>query len=70
MSLDITFDADFVSTIPPLVTVRDTTWRYVFVDTELWDDGYYHPIYAPYCAVSFAPNALLCFPTDLDEIDF
>lgn len=52
MNDDITFDELFVA--PKFYVVRHTEWKYVFSgDTELWADGFYHPIYVPYCKVEF-----------------
>ena len=59
---DIIFDGS--STLPLTYVVRHPEWRYVFADTELWADGFYHPIYAPYCAFEIAPNPILTFPLD------
>ena len=62
-------DIDFAEVLPlaPLVVVRLSTWSHVFVDTELWSDGFYHPIFAPYCKVRFDPNPLLMFPEEVNE---
>lgn len=66
---DIEFDLDFESTIPPTVVVKHPEWCYRMEDTELWTDGFYHPVYVPYCKVEFVQNPLLVFPLD-DFVDF
>ena len=52
MNEDIVFDEFFKA--PRYYNVRHPEWSYVYSgDTELWSDGFYHPIYVPYCKVEF-----------------
>ena len=58
---DILFDDNFVPETKWRV-VKKSDWSHIYSgDNELWADGFYHPIYVPYCKVEIYKEEP-CFP--------